>query len=1383
MFSDQQASFILSATLAQSERLATALSSAAENEIERLREVWREGARHEASDWIKSIKSDPEVWQALATNVRAKILIFEAFLVLDESGDLVQAKLLADEARSLGPFEDQSRLLALITHRESGPRAALDILIGKDDPDSLNLRAAFLLEQGALSEGRSLLDAAIGSKPNAETYRISALSYLLLKDMARARLEVKKAIEIAPKWKGVRTAAGVINYLSALSPAAIPSRIARWAEPVDWSFVKRDDESLSRLREAEQSFRQLIKEAGDDDDEERRDFEAWRLSCFANDPDRQEEATKFCREILSRDRTHYRVISWALARKYDVKLGPSEKRLKRLVDSNEAEIPHILALVGIYLASGPRRAPKAIGLLKNTEPVFKKQKVDALWIFWFCQSLIINRNPSAALRAVAGCEPSPATLNATALALRGIALETQDFQPLLDHLERSYSETNDPVFLLEACDLMAYRHEWPYVADRAEELVSKVQTPDALRLAAISAHNANRFHLCLRLLDNNRGLLRGGKLPSELRRIRVGSCQAIGIIPEAVAEAESLARDEPTTEHLIDLARLYSTKGDLKSLAILARRILDRPNLKQEELIRLAYLVHWEDQELAIALWRQAMQLDIPDELVAVAVDLGFQLGLDVELGPLLARMRLLAMEGKGGIQIATIEDLISLESQRREQSGKLSEFYRNGTGPVHLIAGQLNQPLVYLYHFLAGKNEGSPDPVRQFPLFIRHGGRQLMGGLPVVTGKLRICMDITAVLLAMHLEILRQVEESFRPIAIPAEMVPALIHMREQVSHHQPKRLEACQQIVELVGNTLMGALEFVPAVENHSLIEELGPEWVGLFEYARSQKGHLVDFYPIRKRGISGEPASIPESLKKYVTSCRALIESLRSSGPLSDKEYEEALEALGDQGQVDISDGDVPRQGSLLILRANVPEILADANLLRTICSRFKVILEKKELEAANGELEGARQRASLFGWLSTLTDRISQGIGDGTYEVLPKQADTKLASEELGEISAPAFDCLRSLLQFSPMDGDIIWCDDRSINGYLRRDAIPIIGISEMLMELLRKEIIKPEYYYEQILKLRAANARFIPVEKDEILHHLGNAVMRDGRVVETRALNVLRRYVAACLHDGNMLQRPPMPKGSPNETGELAYALGLLSAVSDSVIEVWKKQEDDEDACRAKADWLIDNLYFDHIGAFRAVGIQKTQEEENYIAAVGLAGLVAHAIGLSSLRKSGKTSARRNYFEWLFDRILKRRFVADPDLIFGVAESLKSLIRGTKESVEKTGSRSMAAKALQLYYEDLPSVIKDELVKDSDFVAGMGMKLIDINQLGELKFDADDFWRAVAETVNGQTVSLNTIDTKLPIMFHRKRPANSILPEFSTDGMIVFGWSNAMAPVL
>ncbi len=231
----------------------------------------------------------------------------------------------------------------------------------------------------------------------------------------------------------------------------------------------------------------------------------------------------------------------------------------------------------------------------------------------------------------------------------------------------------------------------------------------------------------------------------------------------------------------------------------------------------------------------------------------------------------------------------------------------------------------------------------------------------------MRICMDITAVLLSTHLEILEQVEKSFRPIAIPAEMVPALIHMRETVSHHQPKRLEACQQIVELVENRFMEAIEFQLPAENQSMAEELGPEWVALFEYARSKQGYLVDFYPVRKRGLSGQPASIPEIVNEYVTSCRAIVESLREDGPLSDNERADALEALGGQGGLDVPVGDIPKQGSLLILRANIPEVLAGADLLRIMCGRFKVVVEKRELEAAKAELGGNSQRSTLADWL--------------------------------------------------------------------------------------------------------------------------------------------------------------------------------------------------------------------------------------------------------------------------------------------------------------------------------------------------------------------------------------------------------------------------------
>ena len=1345
ILSTQQASLILSATLAQSERLATALSTSAEKEIERLREAWREGTKQEASDWVNSIKNDSQVWMALSENVRAKLLLFEALLVLDEYGDLVQAKLLTEKARVLAPSEDQTRVLAFITHRESGPKAALDILLGKDDLDSRNLKAAFLLEGGEIAQARSVLDAGIDSKPNAEAYRLRALSHVLLKDMVQARLEIQKALEIAPKWKGVRIAAGMISYLSALSPAIMLGGAVRWPEPVDWSFVKRDDASLLLLRDGEQFFRQLIKEAGDD--EERRDFECWRLACFANDPDRQDDAIKFCRDILSRDKTHYRVISWAISRKYDVKLGPSEKRLKRLVDDNEAEIPHILSLVGIYLTSGPRRSPKAIKLLRDSESLFKKHKADHVWLFWFCQSLVVNNDPSAAVEAIVGHEPGLAIYNIKAMALRSIALKTKDFQPLLDHLKNAYAKTDDPVFLHESCELMAHLGDWLFIADRAEELAARVQTTDALRLAGISAYNAKRFHLCLRLLDNNRRLYSGNRLPSELRRVRANCCRAIGIIPEAIAEAESLAKEEPTTENLLDLAYMYSTKGDLKSLSIVARRILDRPDLKQEESLRLSYLVKWEDEALAIALWRLATHLGIPDELVAAATDIGFQLGLDAELGPLSERMAFLGREGKGGIQFATIEDMISLVEKQREQSGKLNEFYRNGTAPIHVIAAQLNRPLVDYYHFFPEINQSSPDPAKQFSLMIRHGGRQIGEELPLVTGKSRICMDITAVLLSMHLKILEQVERHFRPIAIPAEMVPALMDMREKVSHHQPKRLEACQQIVEMVDTGQIEALEFPLSNENQSLVKELGLEWLAIFEYARSKQGYLVDFYPVQKRGFIGGPASIPESVNEYVTNCRVLIESLRVEGPLSTEEHTVALSALGSQGGIDIPIGKIPKQGSLLILRANIPEILAGANLLSTISSRFNVVVEKREFETAKQELEDNRKRSSLVNWLGALTDRLSHGIGEGTFDVLPQEPHPLL--KESVEIMSVAFGCLRSLMRFSPKEDDIIWSDDRFINGYFRRDAVPIVGINEILQELRRKEVISSECYYGLLLKLRAANARFIPVSKDEILHHLSHAVIRDGLVVETRALNILRRYIAACLHGGSMLQRPPMAEGASNKTGELAFVLDLVRNVNDSVIESWKSREDHEDACRAKADWILDNLYFDHLGAIKTILVHRAQEDEKYVVALGLVGLLSHAIGLSSYRN---LEARRNYFGWLSVRILKKRFDADPDLVIGVAECLKNLIQETRESAEKSGPPHVVARLLQLYYDDLPHVIKDELAKDSAFMAAMDIRIIKINELGGLKFNADEFWRHISDVINGRTGILSTVDSKLSVTF-------------------------------
>jgi hypothetical protein len=66
-------------------------------------------------------------------------------------------KQLADEAVSFAPSDNQARLRAMIALRENDPETALQILASQDDQDSLNMRAAILLEMGRVVESLELL--------------------------------------------------------------------------------------------------------------------------------------------------------------------------------------------------------------------------------------------------------------------------------------------------------------------------------------------------------------------------------------------------------------------------------------------------------------------------------------------------------------------------------------------------------------------------------------------------------------------------------------------------------------------------------------------------------------------------------------------------------------------------------------------------------------------------------------------------------------------------------------------------------------------------------------------------------------------------------------------------------------------------------------------------------------------------------------------------------------------------------------------------------------------------------------------------------------------------------------------------------------------------
>lgn len=141
----------------QLSHLSSQLETDKANQLEGMRREWREGHKSEALSWIHDTKD--RNWTYLSPNLKADILLFEARICLEDGvGGIEKARVLADEALVHNPSQDQVRTRSLIACCENEHEIALQLLDGRQDIDSVNLKAAILLDLGRVDESLALLD-------------------------------------------------------------------------------------------------------------------------------------------------------------------------------------------------------------------------------------------------------------------------------------------------------------------------------------------------------------------------------------------------------------------------------------------------------------------------------------------------------------------------------------------------------------------------------------------------------------------------------------------------------------------------------------------------------------------------------------------------------------------------------------------------------------------------------------------------------------------------------------------------------------------------------------------------------------------------------------------------------------------------------------------------------------------------------------------------------------------------------------------------------------------------------------------------------------------------------------------------------------------------
>ncbi len=756
-------SLLSSALLAQNEELAAVVVAQAKGQIIAIRDAARKGLRSQALGEIAAQRANRVAWQALPNEQKAELLRLEASILLNSEDRAEKAKQILDEAANLAPAEDDSRLRACISFSEHDPQKAISLLEGKEQPESRNLLALFLFLAGRYEEGWQALppldsDAAV----RAATLQVRALGLLQQRDLLRARADINLALAAQPGWPAVELVSASISYYEALSPAAIPSRLQGWPEPSSSVFRLNTPEAKAKLREAACIFARLAQRP-ESDVEERRLSEVWHFACLAGDNSRKEEARTYATNVLAKDPGQYRFVPWVLAQRYEgLDLTATEKALAVAVASatGRADVFQAIALVMLQL-EGSRMA-EALATLDQTQRLFLPLNANA-WHHWRAIVLLAAGEIATAKSELELFDAAERLDPLWSEIQRFESRKSEDWDTYEATLKARFVSTKSADAMLDYCEFAAHRGNWAAVAALAAELVEQIGTPDAVCLAAIATFNAGQPRECLKLLASRSDFLADESRGQELQRVSIACNRKLGQLMTARQQAERLCSAAATTENLLLLAQLQLDTGDPKALALSARQLAQHQDLSSDQALRIAMLDRQEDPQLARSLWRRAVaEGTLPDDAVGAAVNLGYQLGLDRELQPLMARMNDLSEQGKGGIERKTLPDLIEHIKAHRENIDWFNGRYNKGEIAIHLIPTSIRAELVRLYHGGPDYRENDPDQPGPSLLAI-HGGRPCMGGFPTEVPAWHLNLDITSLLLAQHLEDFAECREGVR--------------------------------------------------------------------------------------------------------------------------------------------------------------------------------------------------------------------------------------------------------------------------------------------------------------------------------------------------------------------------------------------------------------------------------------------------------------------------------------------------------------------------------------------------------------------------------------------------------------------------------------------
>lgn len=1292
-----------------------------------IRSLARRGLISEAIEKLATLQRESAVWEQLPPELRARALRLRASLALEHSQDVAEAKHLMAEADVIDR-DPSLRLQAQIVLEEQRPFAALEFLdgSGQTDADLTRIAAVCHLRAGHPQAAVTCLEATTGSDADPETGRLLALALMALSRSDEAMRQIRLAVARDPDSWATRMTLGMLLYLSTLAPIAVRHRLASWPEPCDWAMVQRDDGAVARLREAAGVFAAL--QANGQERIRQETLQAWQLACLANDAARRSDAEKYCRDVLRSDPTHAPAILWALARAFPtegasrVLAVPSTRRaLEDLLDAGRGDLTHLTTLAAVLSWQG--KSDKVARVIRKHDRLFAGSDAAE-----YRRALLAE----AALRSHA--EPQNGALQSlepNRIAMLAALAEDDEAQArgrLIDLAERCHQEGATDAVLSDALFRLAYLGHVADVAPYVDWLLAEVGTSDAVRLAAHARAAVNDDAGALHILDTRSSVFPGGVLTRDLRLLRAQCHQRRGDLARAIAELQELNAEPVGIEEIVGLADLYVRRGDLSAASKTLSGIASDARLPAEHALRFAKLLSHDDPLLARILWDRAVAAELDARALPVALEVARRLAVGPESAFLAERLAAKAVPmgaDTGGASVVSLstEQLLEFLRNRHLEMQRFADLYARGEVPLHILAPQMGVSIAQLFHRDLALREERHSTVGFLPAV--YGGRTPANVQPADALSWRLHMDVSAVLLAAHLGILDAVERCFRPVRISSYLIPTLLGMRDRVLDQSPEETDAALAIQEAVRAGRVQPMIPVSAEESGGEPED------ALVRLAARERGAAVFWdEEARQRAWRGEA----------VINLCGLVAMLEGQAIMSPAAAAEARTRLGTAGREDPVQATLP-EGAPLFFHGNTIQFLAQAGLLAVTCNTFRVHAEPTWLSHIDAEQRARAAHDELGLWIGALLGRLNRGLQDSTYQLLPDRPDDTDHGGPGGELLI----CLLDLFRIAPDPGNIVWVDDRTISAYASCGPATLVGVADILGALRACGRLGNRDYFEKLLRVRAANLRFLQAVEGEIDFWLREAAIENGQLQETSELAILRRYVASCLQDEPFLQLPPRPVEAPNPSGELGFVVSWQRSVSSALRALWADLSLPRERVLACSRWLRDSLSVERYE--RLPALQPTDEGRRVILAGEFSALLCG--GFLLMRPFLKDDRRcRAYMEWMEAELLGPRLRADPNLRSLISQHLKAFLLSPARDEDDQGRRVRRVLNGSLL-DMLPATLKQDLLLDRALLTDLGLNEdLRVVSFGKVSVPAQPYLEAVRRALAGTPQGLTGSDGEL-----------------------------------